>query len=108
MLTRSAGGFERMIGVFCMTLVLGSSLPSWRGNAAATPGSLHEAPHPTQVLALLPSDGDPCRTRPSKGASSNLDTRLQRHPHHSQQLPLLDSPMARSEGLSFAAGLGGE
>lgn len=28
LLTRSAGGFERMMGVFCMTAVLVSSLPS--------------------------------------------------------------------------------
>lgn len=28
LLTRSAGGFERMMGVFCMTDVLVSSLPS--------------------------------------------------------------------------------
>lgn len=28
LLTRSAGGFDRMMGVFCMTAVLVSSLPS--------------------------------------------------------------------------------
>lgn len=35
-LTRSAGGFERMIGVFCMTEVLVSSLPSCGQEKAVT------------------------------------------------------------------------